>query len=463
MSKKSKQRKVNSLSHQYKTNPYLYGSTAAKIGETKEEEKKEVDSGASSLIGSGMVISNSITGPKVANTIPAGTGKEFDTVIKRSREVGSVTNMPPVVAREEPVSHKKEVHPVFNHHVKRPEPSSRNNFSFARRGMVFWFNLDETVPKEGKKVISMQGNDYADSLMYGDRPWLVVSCDANNTVSRNVTIVPLTTSLDKYSKSYHVSVYLNGCMNTVLCEHLHTCSYSELGEYLCTVSDTVLDRVEDAIMTHLGIRSVKKLDTELVKDINSLESMIGAIIKSRVEAELKEAELAFKNNVISEAVAGINNQLSVIYKEEIEKSYFSGNVSDRGSDFSKKIEKEVIDGVLSAVSGKESLDVEPVVEEVIPDEVEKEAISEEVVSGSEVRVREEKSKASEVARNKSGQIIWSIEFAEELLSYVSSHTVAESIIYYKDFHWGASEMASAKSYAKKYLLRRGLNPDKYKK
>ena len=55
----------------------------------------------------------------------------------------------------------------------------RQNF-FVRRGMVFWYNIDPSVDKHNVPKIQKYGESYTDRILYGHRPWLVVSSDDVN-------------------------------------------------------------------------------------------------------------------------------------------------------------------------------------------------------------------------------------------------------------------------------------------
>ena len=89
----------------------------------------------------------------------------------------------------------------------------------VKRGMVFWYSLNNGVDKNSSPTIELEGKKYIDSLEYGNRPWLVVSCDEINRKNRLCTVVPLSSSLSNYDDNSpnKVHIYFMGRNTTILC------------------------------------------------------------------------------------------------------------------------------------------------------------------------------------------------------------------------------------------------------
>ena len=66
-----------------------------------------------------------------------------------------------------------------------------NIYQRVKRGMVFWYNIDESVNKKSNPTIEVNGKTYTDHIQYGKRMYLVVSNDDNNVASPLCNIVPM--------------------------------------------------------------------------------------------------------------------------------------------------------------------------------------------------------------------------------------------------------------------------------
>lgn len=107
------------------------------------------------------------------------------------------------------------------------------------RGEVYYITsrFDNTVGSEQK----------------GGRPAVIVSNNANNEFSPCVEICYMTLQ-EKKPLPTHVFINRGSCINsTVLCEQITTISKERIGDYMCTLSDEVMEAVDEALMTSLGL------------------------------------------------------------------------------------------------------------------------------------------------------------------------------------------------------------------
>lgn len=109
-----------------------------------------------------------------------------------------------------------------------------------QRGEVYWVNLDPTVGSEIKKT----------------RPALVVSNDLNNRHAGTVTILPLTSAVEKVYP-FEVLLEKGACGNREPCkakaDQVRTVDKRRLGRLAGTAPDDVLRRVEQALRLHLQL------------------------------------------------------------------------------------------------------------------------------------------------------------------------------------------------------------------
>ena len=109
-----------------------------------------------------------------------------------------------------------------------------------RRGEVYWVNLDPTVGSEINKT----------------RPGLVVSNDINNVHSRTVTILPLTTSVDKvypFEVPVPAGIIPKSPAAKVKANQIRTVDKRRVGDLLGPLPSGIMDRVDLAMKLHLSL------------------------------------------------------------------------------------------------------------------------------------------------------------------------------------------------------------------
>ena len=105
------------------------------------------------------------------------------------------------------------------------------------RGDVFYVSPINPVGSEYKK----------------SRPAVVVSNDRNNLNSPVVEICYFTLR-NKSESPTHVYIKEGACYNsTVICEQITTISIERMGDFMCHLSDSDMEKVDSALLSSLGI------------------------------------------------------------------------------------------------------------------------------------------------------------------------------------------------------------------
>lgn len=123
----------------------------------------------------------------------------------------------------------------------------------VKRGMVFWYNLDERVDKNADPAIIVNGKERPDHRQYGMRHWLVISNNIGNSSSPTCNAVPITGAYGKANIPTHVPVLFRGRKFEVLCEQVMTVNTVSLQEYAYTLSDADMKNVDKALMIQFDL------------------------------------------------------------------------------------------------------------------------------------------------------------------------------------------------------------------
>lgn len=109
-----------------------------------------------------------------------------------------------------------------------------------KRGEIYWVNLDCAIGSEIKK----------------SRPALVVSNDLNNLNASTVTVLPITSSVEKVYP-FEVLLKPGACGNKepakVKANQIRTVDKRRLGKLMGLLPDETVGRVESALRLHLGL------------------------------------------------------------------------------------------------------------------------------------------------------------------------------------------------------------------
>ncbi len=108
-----------------------------------------------------------------------------------------------------------------------------------KRGDVFYADLSGVIGSE-------QG---------GVRPVVIVQNDKGNRYSKTVIIAPISKKMSKPPIPTHV-IFSDDSLSYVsmiLCEQLRTIDKTRLGQWICTLDQKTIDRIDDAIKVSLAI------------------------------------------------------------------------------------------------------------------------------------------------------------------------------------------------------------------
>ena len=109
----------------------------------------------------------------------------------------------------------------------------------VRRGDVYYADLSPVVGSE-------QG---------GVRPVVVVQNDKGNKYSKTIIIAPISKKMSNPPIPTHV-IFSDSSLSYVsmiLCEQLRTIDKKRLGQWICTLDDKTIDKIDQAIRVSLNI------------------------------------------------------------------------------------------------------------------------------------------------------------------------------------------------------------------
>lgn len=140
------------------------------------------------------------------------------------------------------------------------------------------------------------------SVQQGNRPAVIFSSDFGNRTNSTVIVLKITSCSEKGSKSVNVH-YLDesGKSNVVLCNQITTVDKSDLLEYMYTLSDETMRKVETAHQLATDTVPVK-VDDKIDKIYKILEDL--AVIKSNCLHDTSRDE---------KFIAEIANELQKLY------------------------------------------------------------------------------------------------------------------------------------------------------
>lgn len=108
-----------------------------------------------------------------------------------------------------------------------------------KRGDVYYADLSPVVGSE-------QG---------GVRPVVVVQNDKGNRYSKTIIVAPVSKKMSKPPIPTHVifSVESLSYVSMILCEQLRTIDKKRLGQWICTLDEKTIERVDYAIRVSLSL------------------------------------------------------------------------------------------------------------------------------------------------------------------------------------------------------------------
>lgn len=115
--------------------------------------------------------------------------------------------------------------------------------------------------KKGEVYLIDLKNTY-NNVQCGIRPCLIIQNDYGNDYSPTTIVVPITSKLKKTNMPVHVIVEKgrspHKSYEMILCESIITISKEQIKNYLRTVDDKVMKKVDEALEVSLGIKSLNR-------------------------------------------------------------------------------------------------------------------------------------------------------------------------------------------------------------
>ena len=111
------------------------------------------------------------------------------------------------------------------------------------------------------------------------RPGIIISNDAANKFSPNVTVIPLT-SRNKKPLPTHVCIACKA-QSTALCESIQTVAKSRIGEYIKHCTNREMNNIDDAIRSALSLEKRIESTGEMITSKTAIETPLAAAIAER--------------------------------------------------------------------------------------------------------------------------------------------------------------------------------------
>jgi mRNA interferase MazF len=112
--------------------------------------------------------------------------------------------------------------------------------NYPKRGEIWLVSLDPVTGSETGKT----------------RPALVISNDRNNEYSSTVTLIPITSSIDKvYPFEVFISKTVSGLQadSKIKCNQIRTVDKLRLIKFTGRITAERLNKVEEALLIHIGV------------------------------------------------------------------------------------------------------------------------------------------------------------------------------------------------------------------
>lgn len=191
----------------------------------------------------------------------------------------------------------------------------------VKRGMVFWYNLDDRVDKNSNPTVLVDGKEYPDHRQYGMRHWLVVSNNGGNTSSPTCNAVPITGATSKTNIPSHATVTFRGRKFEVICEQTTTVNIVSLKDYAYTLSEYDMRNVDRALAVQYALTSGQN-SSEIESRLLQMEQRMEKI-------------LCLYENSLKGIVAGYEKRLAELSKSDDGNQKFSCQEPNRNKTVKK--------------------------------------------------------------------------------------------------------------------------------
>lgn len=204
------------------------------------------------------------------------------------------------------------------------------DYQKVKRGQVFWF--DPALYHMPEEVRLENGKTFHTNVQLFRRPYLVVSSDWSSSDDNLCNVAPITSSIAYYIDNPACVLCTLPTnpknQNMILLNKIMTIDIAALGDYICNLSDNIMEMVDVAIARQFALPY-----NQQVMDINEvvehLEKVVDDIIKSKIEQvtapatkqQIEDAALNLAANIemlTKDALASTTN------KKTSEKKNFRG-------------------------------------------------------------------------------------------------------------------------------------------
>lgn len=107
-----------------------------------------------------------------------------------------------------------------------------------KRGFVYWVNLPDNEGREIKFI----------------HPAVIVSNDEQNKYSPLITILPLTSNIDKIYP-FQVETFLKNKKGVILVDQIRTIDCNRIGEKLGELDEITIEKIEKALHKTLALKN----------------------------------------------------------------------------------------------------------------------------------------------------------------------------------------------------------------
>lgn len=165
----------------------------------------------------------------------------------------------------------------------------QNNYDCVavKRGMVFYIDSKYIEVKCEETNCFIGGQKKT-------RPWVILSCNDVNSRNLLVTIAPISSGVKGDGlKDFVVFKDVDNEDKSIILDQITRIPVDEIGRYMYSLSTNVMDKVDDALLYHFGIKSSLEKAEEDIKYfvervLNNQEDVITQRVSSVVAEKLRE-------------------------------------------------------------------------------------------------------------------------------------------------------------------------------
>lgn len=204
--------------------------------------------------------------------------------------------------------------------------SAIDNNSKFRKGQIWWVKKNRDEEEERTK-------DPNYHLTTKTRPWLIVSDDHFININRVVSMVLVITNYNRNDlHPANVKIYVNENIRYAKCSEIQTLNLDDInGEYVTTLTDKSMSKVDEALSMYLGIKSEPSLkDLELI-----IRAKIDRINAQRHNEDSQINDIVDKMQELLN-ISGVDIQLSSHLTPHVDVNTKGKTVSGNSDKYKKK-------------------------------------------------------------------------------------------------------------------------------